>query len=416
MRSKKTRRDRLVFLILAIALVVIIGFTWREFAVPRERDFLTGLAPLDWFLARVFPETTTPEALEQKYASSKLKVLLVPGHDNEHSGAVFGLLTEANLNLELARYLNELFSNDEKFESLFVRDFATGDYVPTFNNYFTTERAAILNFMNSRKELLRKLIDAGEFERHVTVNHNFALEEVALKLYGVNKWANENGVDLSIHIHFNDYPGRRNSSRYSGFSIYVPEDQYPNSRASREIGQSISDQLKNFSATSNHPLEANGMIESQELIAVGSHASQDGAAVLIEYGYIYESRLNNPELRKLVLRELAMETYRGVKSYFDKTDVESSTILPHRFSSNLQNGSEGGEVLALQYALRNDSLYPPPGHSLNDCPINGRFGPCTEAAVRLFQTKHQTEILAPLGLSTPTGVVGPSTIEKLNTL
>jgi len=38
-------------------------------------------------------------------------------------------------------------------------------------------------------------------------------EDIALRLYGFNKWADENKVDAMVHIHFNDYPGERLDDR-----------------------------------------------------------------------------------------------------------------------------------------------------------------------------------------------------------
>ena len=61
----------------------------------------------------------------------------------------------------------------------------------------------------------------------------------------------------------------------------------------------------------------------------------------------------------------------------------------------------------LQSVLRSYGNYPPAGKSRDDCPITGVFGNCTELALKEFQTKY--------GI-TPTGTLGPTTRQFLNTL
>ncbi len=49
-------------------------------------------------------------------------------------------------------------------------------------------------------------------------------------------------------------------------------------------------------------------------------------------------------------------------------------------------------------------------------PVTGFFGPLTQQAVMAFQTTHAAEILAPWGLTNPTGFVYHTTIKKINEL
>jgi hypothetical protein len=49
-------------------------------------------------------------------------------------------------------------------------------------------------------------------------------------------------------------------------------------------------------------------------------------------------------------------------------------------------------------------------------PVTGVFGPITLAAVKQFQEKYRDEVLAPWGVSTPTGYVFKMTKHKINTL
>ena len=78
------------------------------------------------------------------------------------------------------------------------------------------------------------------------------------------------------------------------------------------------------------------------------------------------------------------------------------------FISDLKEGSRGAEVTALQTCLAADPEVYPQGI------VSGNFGSQTKAAVIAFQEKYRQEILAPAGLKSGTGTVGPSTRTKLN--
>ena len=374
------------------------------------------------FLSRIFPETITPEEIKRKYQSEKVRILLVPGHDNIYTGAVFGDLKETELNVLVAGYLYELFKKDSRFEVIIARNLNGGFYTKEFGDYFNQQRNSILSFMKERKDLVKNLLDAGDIKENVAIEHNFAPGDTAVKLYGINKWANENDIDLSLHIHFNDDPSRKGyySGEYSGLAIYVPEEQYSNARASKDIASSLLNELKQYFPLSNNPLEKGTVIEAQELIALGSNASQEGAALLLEYGYIYEARFLDPKVREKVFGELAFQTYQGIKKYFDPNYLEpgfQTSLLPHKFRNNLKRGlSASVDVLALQAALHEQKLYPPPERDLGACPINGNFGPCTERAVALFQERYKKEVLTPTDLFRGTGFVGSYTLKKLNEL
>lgn len=278
--------------------------------------FLTETPPGRMLLSLVYQETITPEILKIDYQKKKFKILIVPGHDNQFSGTEYRGVKEANLNLMIARELYQLLSGDKHFSVQITRDRETGEYLPTFSNFFASERERILAFRNERKSLFDWFLKSGEIKRNVIVSHNFAPSEVALRLNGINLWANENDYDLTLHLHVNDQAGRRynKSGGYSGFSIYVPEKQYPNSRASLELGQDLAAELESYLPVSNLPKESAGVIEDQELIAVGSFATRDGAALLVEYGYIFEPRWNAGE-QETSAKKFAELTYQGLIKY-----------------------------------------------------------------------------------------------------
>ena len=73
--------------------------------------------------------------------------------------------------------------------------------------------------------------------------------------------------------------------------------------------------MKKYFAASDLPAESSALIEDQELIAVGSNASRDGVSVLVEYGYIYEPPFRNEEAREAMFKELAYQTYIGIKKF-----------------------------------------------------------------------------------------------------
>lgn len=79
-------------------------------------------------------------------------------------------------------------------------------------------------------------------------------------------------------------------------------------------------------------------------------------------------------------------------------------------TKTLKQGMTDPEVRILQEGLAKDSSVYPQGL------VTGHFGPLTKAAVVRFQEKYASEILAPVGLTRGTGVVGPSTRAKFNAL
>ncbi len=79
-----------------------------------------------------------------------------------------------------------------------------------------------------------------------------------------------------------------------------------------------------------------------------------------------------------------------------------------QFKSILRVGSQGDEVRELQKCL---SDYP---DIYSEGKVTGYFGEETKAAVMAFQDKYADEILAPSGLTSAPGHVGPGTRNKLN--
>jgi N-acetylmuramoyl-L-alanine amidase len=250
-----------------------------------------------------------------KANNEPIKILLVPGHDNEIWGAQYGNIREADMNLILATRIYDLLLKDDRFKVWITRD-AMG-YTKEFADYFFTNREDIISFERDLKKM-QDQISNGTFVKKTEVRHNKASEDMALRLYGFNKWADDNEIDAVIHIHFNDYP-RKNSwtiGKYKGFTIYVPEAQMVNSKESIKLAKNIFTQLHKKYTPSTYEKEIGGITPDQNLIALGSNGTliKSVKSVLIEYGYIY--RFGNSKMRHQAYINMADLTVKGVINYF----------------------------------------------------------------------------------------------------
>jgi len=260
-------------------------------------------------------------------SNEPIKVLIVPGHDNENQGAKYKDTVEAELTQQLAKDLFYLFKDEEAFSVKLSRD--EDGYDEKLLKYFERQESEIRDFKNKYQQEMNKLVQEGKVDLVNGLFHNSAPSDVAMRLYGINKWVNENEYDIVLHIHFNDYSGRQIDSigEYNGFSIYVPEKQFSNAEASREFSEFIFDQLSTVIDKSNLPGEKDGIIEDQELIAIGAYNTVDAISILVEYGYIYEYIFNEPEMRDDVLEELAFQTFTGIKNFFNEEDISNESTL-----------------------------------------------------------------------------------------
>ncbi len=406
----------------ALFLFVLLFFAFFSFSdsiktLVNIDDLKNNLGGI-FFVASTDENQLKTEYLSAKIGGEKIRVLIVPGHEKKSVGAQFRNVREADLTAELGKYLAGFFGENKEFEAILSH--AKDGYSPEFSSYFEKERSSIQDFMKTYRLYMETLVNSGLVDRNQIMEHNDASPEGAIKLYGINKWANENNVDLVVHIHFNDHPGHpaNRPGKYSGFAIYVPEKQYSNSQASMAIARKIFNRFSAYATPSDMPMESNGVVEEQELIAIGSNNSLNPAGMLIEYDYIYEPQFLYPETREVALKELAFQTYSGIKDFFDGSaplitggatstaGFSETTLLPHQWNSNMGEGLAGStDVLSLQALLTLEGDYPSPGFSKNNCPITGTFKKCTLAAVKKFQQKHGIE---------PTGYVGPQTRKILN--
>jgi hypothetical protein len=327
----------------------------------------------------------------RKTVSNRIKVLIVPGHDDVHSGANYNGLREVDLNRELSKSLYQFLLQDRNFRVFLASD--ENGFNERIERYLDEEKNEIEEFKNFKKRVTNELVESGEIELEQYVAHNSAPEEVADVLYGINRYANEEDFDIVLHVHFNDYlrKNKTTEGEYSGISIYVPASQFSNGSASYGLAETIFARLTKIFSPSTHPVEQAGVIQDSELIAVGAFNSVDSVALLVEYGYLYEPQLVNENLRPVVLKELAYQTYIGLKTFFDENYVSENsetTLLPYKWENDLVGKEKLSlDVLVLQILLRVYEMYPPDDDYKN-CPINASFGGCTAVALKNFQEKY----------------------------
>jgi N-acetylmuramoyl-L-alanine amidase len=368
--------------------------------------------------AAFFIETISVGDLQKQYiraqnSKNKIRVLVVPGHEPNYGGTEYGLLKERDVVLELSEYLNSYIGKNRRYEVIVARD--RNGWNPVLQSYFENNWNEINQFKDNSKDEMVRLILEGKIKlHHDNAYHNNAPSAVATRLFGINKWANENAVDVVLHLHFNDYArtDRWSAGVFSGFSIYIPEKQYSNSETSRAIAEPMFKRLANFFPVSSAPKESVGIVEEQELVAIGQGNTVDAPSLLIEYGYIYEPYLEHPYVRSLMLREMALQTYFGLQDFFggqnDTGHTRITSLLPYEWKEIVWKDTMWSpDVLSLQAALRFEGLYPPAETNLHGCPISGNFGECTAIALTNFQAKY--------GIQEP-NYIGPKTREKLNEL
>ena len=253
-------------------------------------------------------------------AQEPIKILLVPGHDNEVWGAQYGNIKEADMTLAVATKIYNLLKQDKRFDVYITRDRA--GYTKDFADYFPSQKSVIIDFEKSAKNIMQGKITNGDFIVKKNPPHHGVSGDIALRLYGFNKWANENKIDAVIHIHFNDYPrpNKWTIGQYRGFTIYMPDGQFANSKESTQLAANIFIQLHKKYITSTYKPEASGLTPDQKLIAIGANDTLNASvrSVLIEYSYIYEKKFRTSSTRLQAYKDMANLTVTGIKNYFFK--------------------------------------------------------------------------------------------------
>ncbi|MBP9701781.1 MAG: N-acetylmuramoyl-L-alanine amidase [Candidatus Pacebacteria bacterium] len=269
-----------------------------------------------------FVQSITVSDLKTTYKKAenrrdKVKVLLVAGHEPHYGGTQYGGLKERDVAVDLAEEIKKLLDKKSEYKVFVSRD--KEKWNPDLENYFIKNWETITPWKDAYQREMVRLFNTGQVKQVTDgVLHNDAPPDVARRLYGINKWVNENGLDIVIHIHFNDYPRKKlsNPGVYKGFAIYIPEGQYSNAEATKAVAEKIHSRLSKSFSPSNLPKENAGLVEDQELVAIGRHNTVDAVSLLIEYAYIYEPWLHDPALREKNIKQMALDTYLGLEDFF----------------------------------------------------------------------------------------------------
>lgn len=366
--KQKAKQIGFLFLILVVFLIPSKTFELREHeleaATIHARTLDDILAKRNNYLNRVSGRST----------NRLVNILIVPGHDDQHTGAGFGILREVDLNRALAQKLFDYLAEEKGINPVLSSD--TSGYNTIFERYFRQEESKIKKFIkDSKKNFSKKIID-GDLILDENNFHNTAPEDMIQRLYGINRWVNNQNFDLVIHIHFNDYPGRKWNveGKYDGFSIYTPGALFENHELSKTLASSVFEELKKVRPVSNLEAEEKGIIEDHELIAIGANESLEAGAILIEYGYVYEPIFNKEETRDTSLDYFAYATYKGIKKTLKEVPLEKEKL-----EVQIAKNKTSTANLVWQFQKTFEGVYPPKGKTLRDCPISGYWGECSRS-------------------------------------
>ncbi len=261
-------------------------------------------------------------ALSVDQKNEQVKILIVPGHEPNSGGAdEFKKIKERDLNLQLSEILQNILSKNTKLEISLARD--KNGWNKDLEKFVTTNETKIMDWAASNKKEMLARADKGEFKIiDPDMKHNEAASNAVLFLYGTNKWIEENKIDLTIHIHFNNNPKINGKPNYRGYSMYIPEKQYSNSSSSRIFANYLNEEIFKIQKQSNMPQEKDIIIESQELIAIGNYDTLKIPSVVVEYAYIYEPVMLSSSTRNAFIEKAASSTATAINQYIEKEFIK----------------------------------------------------------------------------------------------
>ncbi|MCX6716623.1 MAG: N-acetylmuramoyl-L-alanine amidase [Candidatus Taylorbacteria bacterium] len=300
--------------ICAVAVILLFIFTEPLF---KGKSYEIGGNDLtnETVLDTSSSELTVPEA------TSTLKtfnVLIVLGHDSLTGGAHFKDIYERDLVSDISEKISVDLNSRVGYKAVVSRD--KKEWNPLFTEYFKNEEQNILDFKNLHQAEEKKKLSSGSKKFVLDMaNHTNVDKATAVKLYGINKWANDNEIDLVIHLHFNDSerPNENSPGEYKGFTIFIPESQAINATSSRMVAEFIYAELGKILTPEVVGNQKTSIIEDQSLIALGASGTLTKPSLLIEYAYIYEKMLRTDEERAKSIDEMAKRTTQGIINYVD---------------------------------------------------------------------------------------------------
>jgi len=298
----------------AVFLCFFIIFTFFLF---RHNDRVKTNAPVSAPLADNLVAAVAVPVLPPPPPPETYDILIIPGHDVKDGGACYKDICERDLAASIAQRISKILGQDQLYKITIARDDAAWN--PVFQDYFQNEKQAIIDWKTGRQAEQKALMASGIIKYVPDMAyHSEVTPETSVKLYGMNKWADESGIDLVLNLHFNDsgrpqmnYPGQ-----FKGFTIFIPESQMKNHVASKAAAEKIFEQLKIVQSP-----ELDNLLEDQSLIALGASGTLGAPSMLIEYAYIYEKKLTTPAEREEALDEYARQTALGIENYFNDSKL-----------------------------------------------------------------------------------------------
>lgn len=247
----------------------------------------------------------------------KTRILIVPGHEPNAGGAdEFKKIKERDLNLQLSIELKNDLSANPDIEVVLARD--QNGWNPDLDNYVETSSSTIMSWVADMKSKMFEKVDAGTFTLiNPGMKHNDATSSAVLYLYGINKWIDENNFDLVLHVHFNSNPKINGKPNFSGYCIYVPEKQYTNAPASRIFADYLNEEISKIENKSTMPQEKSTIIEDQQLIAIGDYDTLKIPVAVVEYAYMYESKMLSSSTRNIFIKDAASSTAVAIENYIE---------------------------------------------------------------------------------------------------
>ncbi|MEI6042381.1 MAG: N-acetylmuramoyl-L-alanine amidase [bacterium] len=245
----------------------------------------------------------------------KIKILIVAGHEPDYGGAIYKTLKERELNLQLAEKIVKNLEKNPRYDVVVSRD--DKGWNPELQSYVTDNKETILSWSADKKHV-RNFLTAigGASVINSKMGHVTANATSSLYLFGINKWANDTKVDMAINIHFNDNLKYKGKPNFEGFSIYIPERQYSNFAPSKKFAWGLLDEMLKINRISSMKEESDGIIEDQELIALGVNNTANEPSVIVEYAYIYEKFMQKKKTRDAYINKAASSTVLAINKYF----------------------------------------------------------------------------------------------------